>query len=282
MSTSVAAEDLTVRIGSKTLLDGVSLSAHPGETIALVGPNGAGKSTLLRALSGEIAGSSGSARLKGQPATVYRPQELALHRAVLSQYVSVAFPFTVAEVVCMGAAGRRDATVGRQVEESLAEVDLENFGGRVISTLSGGEQQRVHFARVLVQLHFGEAARGPGILLLDEPTASLDLRHQLGLAAAARRRAADGTTVIAALHDLNLASVMADRIVILAGGRIEADGPPHQSITEEMLQTAFGVAGAVNRVPQPGKPFVLPHIAYDMALRRIVQSQCHTENFKIL
>jgi iron complex transport system ATP-binding protein len=267
MSAAVAAEDLAVRIGSKALLDDVSFAVQPGETIALVGPNGAGKSTLLRALSGEIDADSGTARLKGRPAAAYRPQELALQRAVLSQHVSVAFPFTVAEVVRMGARGRRDSALDARVEAALAEVDLDRLGGRVISTLSGGEQQRVHFARVLVQLHYGEKARGPGVLLLDEPTASLDIRHQLGLVSAARRRAAQGTAVLAVLHDLNLASLMADRIIVLAAGRVVADGAPHDSITESAVQTAFGVAAAVNRTPTPEKPFVLPHQAYDLARR---------------
>ena len=184
---------MTVRAGARAILDAVSLAIAPGETVALVGPNGAGKSTLLRVLSGELAADAGTVVLKGREPRAYEPRVLALHRAVLSQHTSVAFPFSVAEVVRMGAGDRRGAAVEPLVDAALAEVDLAGFRERIITTLSGGEQQRAHFARVLVQLACGEAAHGPGVLLLDEPTASLDLRHQLdvldGDAAAAPRAA---------------------------------------------------------------------------------------------
>jgi iron complex transport system ATP-binding protein len=131
----------------------------------------------------------------------------------------------------------------------------------VITTLSGGEQQRAHLARVLVQLACGEADKGPGLLLLDEPTAALDLRHQLDVIAAVRTRAARGTTVVAILHDLNLAVLLARRIVVLDHGRIDADGPPDATITDAVLERVFGVAHAVGTVPVAGTPFILPHAA---------------------
>jgi iron complex transport system ATP-binding protein len=176
---------------------------------------------------------------------------------MLSQHTTVAFPFTVADVVRMGA-GDRGGT-DALVASALAEVDLTAFGDRIITTLSGGEQQRAHFARVLVQLACGEAIHGPGLLMLDEPTASLDLRHQLDLLEATRRRRARGVTVVAVLHDLNLATLFADRIVVLDRGRIVADGAPAKIITDAMLEQVFGVTGAIGRVPSPGLPFVLPH-----------------------
>src|SRR6185312_13048897 len=125
----------------------------------------------------------------------------------------------------------------------------------------GGEQQRVHFARVLVQLAYGERKRGPGILLLDEPTASLDLRHQLDIVAAARRRAAAGTTVVTILHDLNLAALLAERIIMLGNGRVVADGTAQDTITEVTLSSVFGVVSAVSQIPRGTIPFVLPHSA---------------------
>jgi len=259
MAPALAAAEITVRIGAKTLLADVSLSLSSGEIAALVGPNGAGKSTLLRVLSGDLVPRTGIVSLKGRALASYSPGALAGHRAVLSQSISVTFPFTVAEIVRMGAGARRGRQIDELVDAALAEVDLSDFHERVITTLSGGEQQRAHFARVLVQLACGEAANGPGLLLLDEPTAALDLRHQLDVIAAARMRAARGSTVVAILHDLNLAVLLARRIVVLDRGRIVADGAPAKIITDAMLEQVFGVTGAIGRVPSPGLPFVLPH-----------------------
>jgi iron complex transport system ATP-binding protein len=259
MTAVVETVSLSVCIGRKALLDAISLSVAAGETVALVGPNGAGKSTLLRALAGDLAASSGAVVLRGRDPRAYPSRELALHRAVLSQSIAVAFPFTVADVVRMGAGERRGPAVEALVDDALAEVDLGDFRDRIIGTLSGGEQQRAHFARVLVQLACGEAVHGPGLLLLDEPTSNLDLRHQLDLIAATRRCAERGVTVIAILHDLNLAALLARRVVVLGSGRIAADGSPVETITEPVLRAVFGVASAVGRVPDPGLPFVLPH-----------------------
>ena len=180
---------------------------------------------------------------------------------MLSQSTSVAFPFTVADIVRMGAGDRRGRRIAELVDAMLAEVDLDGFHDRVITTLSGGEQQRAHFARILVQLACGEATYGPGVLLLDEPTASLDLRHQLDVIAATKRFAARGATVVVILHDLNLATLLARRIVVLDRGRIDADGAPEATITDAMLNRVFGVAGAVGLLPTGATPFVLPYAA---------------------
>lgn len=260
MTSAIETGGLSVRVGAKALIDDVSLSIASGETVALVGPNGAGKSTLLRALSGELAPSGGDIRLKGHDPRSYKPQVLALHRAVLSQHVNVAFPFSVAEVVRMGAGETRGPAVETMAETALAEVDMGHMRDRIIGTLSGGEQQRVHLARVLVQLGCGEAKYGPGVLLLDEPTASLDLCHQLDLLSIIQRCTARGTTVITIMHDLNLATLFARRIIALHNGRIARDGTPETTITDDMLAEVFKVSGAANRTPA-GLPFVLPHEA---------------------
>jgi len=269
---AIETSGLSVHVGPKALVDAVSLSIAPGEIVALVGPNGAGKSTLLRTLAGELAASAGSVRLKGREPHAYGPRMLAQHRAVLSQNVTVAFPFSVAEVVRMGAGERRGAAVDALVDGALAEVDLEGFRHRIIGTLSGGEQQRAHFARVLVQLACGEAIHGPGVLMLDEPTASLDLKHQLDVIAVARRCAARGVTVIAILHDLNLAAMLAGRIVVLDCGRVAADGPPGATITDGLLERVFGIANALGRVPAPETPFVLPQHARRIRSRSEIAS----------
>lgn len=256
---SIAASGITVRAGGKALLADVSLEVVAGETVALVGPNGAGKSTLLRVLSGELKPASGAVALKGRALSAYPPRELALHRAVLSQATHVAFPFTVGEVVRMGALDRHGRAIDELAEAALAEMELSEFRERIITTLSGGEQQRAHFARVLVQLACGERAHGPGVLLLDEPTASLDLKHQLDLVEAVGRCARRGVAVIAILHDLNLAALSAGRIVVLDRGTVAASGPPAETVTDDVLSRVFGIANAVNRVPPPSASFVLPH-----------------------
>jgi len=261
MTAAIETSALGVRVGTKALIDDVSLSIAPGETVALVGPNGAGKSTLLRVLSGEIAPSSGGIKLKGRDPRAYKPQVLALHRAVLAQHINVAFPFSAAEVVRMGAGETRGAAIEDLVDGALAEVDMTKMRDRIIGTLSGGEQQRIHLARVLVQLGCGEAKHGPGILLLDEPTASLDLCHQLDLLAIIKRCNSRGTTVITIMHDLNLSVLFARRVVALHQGRVARDGTPETTITDDMLADVFGVAGAVNRTPPAGLPSVLPHTA---------------------
>lgn len=261
MSTIVETAGLSVHAGAKALLQDVSLSIAAGESVSLVGPNGAGKTTLLRTLSGEISPTAGTILLKGREPRSYKPRVLALHRAVLAQHVDVAFPFTVAEVVRMGAGEQSGgAATDALVERALAEVDLIDMRERIIGTLSGGEQQRAHLARVLVQLQSGESRHGPGVLLLDEPTASLDLCHQLDLLAIVQRRLTQGTTVITTLHDLNLAALFARRIIVLKQGRLAAQGSPGETITDDVISAVFGVTEVVNRLPTD-IPFVLPHQA---------------------
>ena len=192
-------------IGGATLVDNVDLRIEAGETVAIVGPNGAGKSTLLRLISGDLRAGSGAVRLKQRDLHSYPSHQLALHRAMLSQHVSVSFPSRWKRSFTWAPATAASRSPGRWSTPRLHEVGLEEFRHRKLPTLSGGEQQRAHFARVLVQLACGEAAHGPGLLLLDEPTSSLDLRHQIDLVETASRRAANGTAVVAILHDLNLA-----------------------------------------------------------------------------
>jgi len=256
MSAVIEASGLVKRVGRATLLDGVSVTVAAGEMVAIIGPNGAGKSTLLRLLSGDLRPSEGEVRLKQRGIGSYTPRELAARRAMLSQHINVTFPFTVEEIVLMGAGERGAREAGRLVDAALDEVGLSRFRERQLPTLSGGEQQRAHFARVLVQLACGEAEHGPGLLLLDEPTSSLDLRHQIDLVEAARRRASSGTAVVAILHDLNLAIRFADRLVVLNGGRLAADGPRAEVVTRETIRDIFEIDAVVHQAD--GVPYVLP------------------------
>jgi iron complex transport system ATP-binding protein len=258
MSPVLEAQSICVRAGRKMLLADVSLSFRAGEIVVLVGPNGAGKSTLLRVLSGELKPERGTVRLHGRALGAYAPRELARHRGVLSQRIGVAFPFTVADVVRLGAGNQRSAEIESRIDAVLAEFELLDLAGRAITTLSGGEQQRAHFARVLVQLACAEQRTGSGVLLLDEPTAALDLRHQLSMLDAVKRRAAAGALVVAILHDLNLAALLAERIVVLDGGRIDSEGTPPQTINAPMLRRVFAVETIVGEPPATAVPFVLP------------------------
>lgn len=257
MSSILTARAVSMAVGSARQVDGVDLDIAGGEMVAIVGPNGAGKSTLLRMLSGDLRATGGSVELAGRSIGDYSPRELALRRATLSQHVHVTFPFTVEEIVEMGAGGRSRAASQPLVEAALYEVGLQRFRGRQLPTLSGGEQQRAHFARVLVQLACGEAMHGPGVLLLDEPTSSLDLRHQIDLVESTRRRAQNGTAVVAILHDLNLAMRFAGRIVLLHRGRLAAIGEPRTTITPERMRDLFEVDVAI-RHTDDGVPYLLP------------------------
>jgi len=258
---TLKADDVVYRVGGKLLVDNISLAVQPGECVALVGPNGAGKTTLLRLLSGDLRPQTGRVTLKRREVGSYSARELALHRAVLSQSITVAFPFTVSEIVAMGAPDMHGARLRDLVQSALVEVDLAHFADRLITTLSGGEQQRAHFARILVQLEVGQSHHGPGVLLLDEPTASLDLRHQLDLLRATSKSAERGVAVVAILHDLNLAALFADRVVVLQNGRVAAQGRPSDTINDDILREVFGIENAANRMPPVGMPFVLPQAA---------------------
>lgn len=251
----IEADAVRMQVRSATLLDGVSVGLRGGETVAIVGPNGAGKSTLMRLLSGDLRCSAGQVRLKGRELGSFSSRDLASHRAMLSQHVSVSFPFTVEEIVAMGAGDRARQTAKPLIDSAIAELDLERFRHRQLPTLSGGEQQRAHFARVLVQLACGEAEHGPGVLMLDEPTSSLDLRYQINLVEIAKRRARNGTAVVAVLHDLNLAVRFADRIIVLHKGRVAADGSPGETITDRMIGDVFDVTTSIGS--ENGQPYVL-------------------------
>ena len=257
MTAILEAQAVSMVVGGATLVDGIDLRIAAGEMVAIVGPNGAGKSTLLRMLSGDLRPTRGQIRLKQRDIHLYAPRALAHHRAMLSQHVNVTFPFTVEEIVHMGAGDAGRAAAQRLVDAALDEVGLTHFSHRQLPTLSGGEQQRAHFARVLVQLACGERLHGPGLLLLDEPTSSLDMRHQIDLVETARLRARNGTAVIAVLHDLNLAMRFADRIVLLHRGKLAVDGGRTDAITAETIRRIFEVDVTIDYTDQ-GVPFLLP------------------------
>jgi iron complex transport system ATP-binding protein len=237
------ARGTTVEIGGRTIVTNADLAVAAGEVVAMIGPNGAGKSTLLRAMAGDRRIAAGSIRINGDDVATLSARELASRRAVLGQSVALNAPYTVDEVVRLGLPETvRTAAGDALVERGLAAVSLEEFAPRTITTLSGGEQQRVHAARVLVQLWAQPEDGRPRYLLLDEPTAHLDPAHQTFILKLARAHALSGGGVLAVLHDLNLAAAAADTIAVLDRGAIIARGPPAAILSADLLQQVYGVA----------------------------------------
>jgi iron complex transport system ATP-binding protein len=220
-------------------LDGVSFSARAGEFVGLLGPNGAGKSTLVRLVAGLLAPRAGEVRLAGlDPFTAPR-KTVAQVCALVPQEPAIAWPFTVREAVMMGRAPRQGLLAlptrfdRGAVDGALQACDLVHLADRRLDALSGGERRRVFFARALAQ--------EPRVLLLDEPTAFLDLGHQVAAMAMAEVAARGGLCVVAVLHDLNLAAAACDRVVILDRGRVVAEGAPSAVLTAERVSAVWGV-----------------------------------------
>ncbi len=256
MSAVLAARGVSWRPsrGGPLILDGVTLELRGGEVLALVGPNGAGKSSLLALLAGDRRPTEGAVELDGEDlAGSGDAARLARTRAVLRQDHPMPFGFLVREVAELGRVpwrgipGRPDDV--EVVEESLRRVGLGALADRRATTLSGGERARLALARALAQ--------DTAILLLDEPTASLDPRHQHGVMGIARDLADSGRSVLAVLHDLNLAAAYADRIALLHRGEVLACGVPEEALDEELLQTAYEHPLRVIGHPERDGPLVV-------------------------
>lgn len=253
-------QDIGVELGRRTILSGVEFTAHAGQLTAIVGPNGSGKSTLLRALCGEVP-FVGQVTINGRDAAKMKGWELAGMRAVLPQAASLAFPFTVIEVVRLGltvglSAGRNQLPI-----RALEAVGLSGYGGRFYQELSGGEQQRVQLARVLTQVWEPIVGDVPRWLLLDEPVSSLDIGHQLIVMELIRHYAARGGGVIAVMHDLNLTAMFADAVTMVHRGGVAASGSPADVLTDTTLSRAYGCNLRVNCEPPRGGTWLLPHTA---------------------
>jgi iron complex transport system ATP-binding protein len=229
------------------ILSSISVSVPPGTLLALAGPNGAGKSTLLALIAGDLAPTAGRVLLDGMQAHRIPARRLARLRAVMPQSSSVAFGFTAAQIVAMALPPH---AAGEGWRPMLETVDAAHLAQRSFPTLSGGEQARVTLARVLAQ--------DTPVVLLDEPTAHLDIRHQQAILRHARRLADAGRTVIAVLHDLNLATRYADRIVLLDRGRVAAHTEPAQ-LNSSLLTAVYGHPIDVIEHPTSGHLLCLPY-----------------------
>ncbi|NKY54691.1 heme ABC transporter ATP-binding protein [Nocardia flavorosea] len=240
--------------GTRRVLDNVDLDVTAGQVLALVGPNGAGKSTLLAVLAGELVPEQGEVELDGRPLDHWTPIDMARRRAVLPQSHIVGFPFTAAEVIAMGRApwqrtprADRDDAV---ITGAMAATDCAHLAGRSFPSLSGGERARVALARVLAQ--------DTATLLLDEPTAALDLGHQEAVLTLAADRAAAGAAVVVVLHDLASAAAYADRVAVLDNGQLAATGTPREVLTGELLSRVYRYPIEVLDHPDTGVQLVLP------------------------
>jgi iron complex transport system ATP-binding protein len=233
-------------------LSGVSVSIPASEFCAFIGPNGSGKSTLLKLLVGLLKPTGGSAQYRGQPAHEWDRRALARQVGVVTQIEELMFPFTVRELVAMGryphlGAWQSERAVDREaIERALERCDVTSLLERTVQQLSGGERQRVRIARALAQ--------EPAVLILDEPTASLDVGHEMALfELMAELCTRDGATVIAATHNINLAARYAQRMVLLAGGSAISSGTPKDVLTREQIEKVYEWPVVVGEHPGPGR-----------------------------
>ena len=251
---ALSANNISVSLGGNTVLNRVSFEARRGEVAGLIGPNGAGKSTLLRVLAGLIRPGSGEVLIEGGPLKALNAGERARRVAFMPQH-DTAHPFTALETVLMGRyahlgrfelEGREDREIARL---AMLRTDTAQFESRQLDRLSGGERQRVILARALAQQ--------AGVILLDEPSASLDLRHRLFMMEALRFEAATRqVAVVVALHDVSLAGRYCDSLTLLYEGGIAAEGKPADVLTPNHLRNSFGVETEVRMDPSTGCPQV--------------------------
>ncbi|MGD9562731.1 MAG: ABC transporter ATP-binding protein [Pyrinomonadaceae bacterium] len=242
---------LNVRYGAFEVLNDISFTLSQGEIIALIGPNGAGKTTLIKALNGTVPASAGEIVLNGRPLDDFDRRDIARRIAVVAQENETKFPLTVSDFVIAGrfangsAFGWESADDIAAAERALSECELDGFEHRLMNELSGGERQRVVLARAI--------ATNARILLLDEPTANLDLAHQASMFRLVRQKARDENySAVVITHDINQASEFADRVIMLNNGRIRAIGPPEEVLGETSLKEVFNVNVHLDRSPVSG------------------------------
>jgi iron complex transport system ATP-binding protein len=243
---------------ARPAVDGVSLEIPAGACTALLGPNGSGKSTLLRLLLGIHKPARGEVTFEGRPVSAWPRAELARRVGVVPQGEEINFPITVREMVMMGrypylGRWRREGEADRgAVEAALGRCDILELAERPISTLSGGERQRALVARALAQ--------EPGVLVLDEPTASLDVKHEMAIFELLRDLGQGGVTVLLVTHSLNLASRFADRLVLLSRGRVAAHGAPAEVVDQRRIEEVYGWPVRVTAHPGPGPDAGAPQV----------------------
>ena len=253
---SISITNLSYSVAGTSLLREINLEVERGSIVAVVGPNGSGKTSLLKAANGEVKVAHGSVLINGNDVASMNVSERALGIGVLPQEANLDFPFTVEEVVQMGRIPHLTTMHENKVilGEVMTEMELQNIRHRIYPTLSGGEKQRVQIGRVLCQIW---GAREDAYLFLDEPTAALDLAHQITLFKTLRHVASLGTTVMVVLHDINLALRFAEHVVLLDGGRVLSSGTPLEVFSVENMKAAFQVEVEIYETDDPNRPFLI-------------------------
>jgi iron complex transport system ATP-binding protein len=266
----LTASNINFWIKSRRILDNVGTQLEAGELKVILGPNGAGKSSLFRILSGETVCKLGNVKYNGQTLSSYKSAQLALVRAVMPQSSRLSFPFLAKEVVEMGLMNVYVKDAESIVEEVMIKTNTWHLKDQLFGNLSGGEQQRVQFSRALVQIW--EEKPYPRYLLLDEPTSSMDISQQhqiLHLIHALKKK---NIGVLAILHDLNLAALYADKLILLKEGRIIAQGTKNEILTSENLFNTFDYPIEVIQHPVTGKPLVYPQPIHSHRTQNIISA----------
>ena len=242
---SLNLKSVSLKLDNRQILKDVSLEINEGEIVSVIGPNGAGKSTLLNVLTGDITPDSGDTIYDNRQLNKISIQERAFTRSVMSQMQTLVFNFNVKDVVEMGwlQRGNSDFSSNFSIafEAVTKECNVQNLVHRKFNSLSGGEQRRVHFARTLLQLWRPSQSSDPRYLLLDEPTANLDLSSEMLLMNILKARASSNVGILVILHDLNLASHFADKIAIMKDGEIKAFGKPEEIMMDDFLTSIYEV-----------------------------------------
>jgi len=250
---SLSLKSVSLKLDNRQILKDVSLEINEGDIVSVIGPNGAGKSTLLNVLTGDISPDSGDIIYDNKQLNKISIQERAFTRSVMSQMQTLVFNFNVKDVVEMGWLQRGNSDFSSNFtmafEAVTSECNVHNLVHRKFNSLSGGEQRRVHFARTLLQLWRPSQSNDPRYLLLDEPTANLDLSSEMLLMNILKARATSNVGILVILHDLNLASHFADKIAIMKDGEIKAFGKPEEIMTDDFLTSIYEVPIKVKYEP---------------------------------
>ena len=250
---SLNIKSVSLKLDDRQILKDVSLEINEGEIVSVIGPNGAGKSTLLNVLTGDISPDSGDTIYDNKPLNKISIQERAFTRSVMSQMQTLVFDFNFKDVIEMGWLQRGNSDFSSNFslafEAVTKECNVHNLVHRKFNSLSGGEQRRVHFARTLLQLWRPSKSNDPSYLLLDEPTANLDLSSEMLLMNILKARASSNVGILVILHDLNLASHFADKIAIMKDGEIKAFGKPEEIMKDDFLTSIYKVPIEVKHEP---------------------------------